>query len=203
MIINIPTRVLKAVGEVCRNSLVSECVIEFTKGRYRIAASDKVRLFIYEGKHDLTDFPKYVSFIGGAIYLTAKDLHKDENVPVEIEDKKIIIRVLKIKGGETSIETHEIIQTEFPIFVHKYRNVFPAIPSERAPMLSDKVWKTIWKIEKLFKDEPIRYISFGEHSPFCIAIGSNCYLMVMPLNTGLTCNPEEWKKELAAIKEEF
>lgn len=202
MILNIPTRVLKAVTEVCGRTFYSECAIEFTKGRYRIIASDKIRLFIWEGKHEFTEFPDFVTFYGSAITFSVKDL-KDEYTPVKIEDGKMTIRVLKIKDGETSVETHEIRLNSLPSYILAYRKVFPAVPSETVPMLSEEVWRTIRRIKKLFKDEPIQYISFGERSQFLISIGRNCYLVVMPLRMDLTCNPEEWAKELAAIKEEF
>ena len=204
MILNIPTRVLKAVAEVCGRTFYSECAIEFTKGRYRIIASDKVRLFIWEGKHDFIEFPKFVTFYGSVITPIAKGL-KDECAPVKIEDGKAIIHASNTQNGETNIETYEINLKFLPSYILAYRKVFPAVPSETVPMLSEEIWKTIRRVKKLFKEEPIRYISFGENSPFVIAIGSESpsYLVVMPLRMDLTCNPEEWKKELAAIKEEF
>lgn len=191
MILTIPTRVLKAVGEVCGKSPTSEVAIEFTKGRYRVIASDTHQLFLYEGKHDLTEFPKFVAFNGIRIHQIVKSLDG-------------VNSILKIEGGKVTLGCVEF-EVTLPKFILNYRKVFPLIPSETAPMLSENTWKVIHKIKRLFKGERVRTISFGEHKPFLFVFETNphCYLAAMPFYMNLDYDPEAWKKELDAIKEEF
>ena len=192
MILTIPMRILRAVGEVCERSSISEVAIEFTNGRYRVIASDTHNLFLYEGKHDLMDFPRFIAFNGSRIKQTMKRILGKENSTLRIEAEKITL-----EGVE--------FPTIVPKFILSYRKVFPFVPSETFPMLSENSLKVIGKVKRWFKEETVRNISFGEHKPFLTVFETNprCYLVSMPLYMTLDYDPEAWEKELSAIKEEF